>query len=221
MRALKALGWLLAYPETDWLAALPELQAAVAAEPRISSSARRQLGQLIAGLAGHDLLAAQERYVALFDRARSLSLHLFEHVHGESRERGQAMVDLLGLYGQAGLEAPKGELPDYLPMFLEYLSLLPEPAARDSLGDITHILDALHGRLGKRRSPYAAVFLALLDIAGARPSFDAAGEDDDTTLAALDRAWADQPVSFTAAGAPQTDGACGRAAAMVERFAPR
>ena len=97
--------------------------------------------------------------------ARSLSLHLFEHVHGESRERGQAMVDLMAMYENAGFEIGAKELPDYLPMFLEFLSTRPEEEARDLLGRTVHIFSALRERLRKRKSIYINAFRVLEPIA--------------------------------------------------------
>ena len=109
-----------------------------------------RLVRLIDEIAGADLLDAQERYVGLFDQSRSLSLHLFEHVHGESRDRGQAMIDLRGLYEGAGLSIAAAEPPDYLPMLLEFLSTRPLEQARELLGQTSHIVAAIAQRLRKR-----------------------------------------------------------------------
>ena len=146
--------------------------------------------------------ALQERYVDLFDRGRSLSLHLFEHVHGESRDRGQAMVDLLALYEKNGLTVGTGELPDFIPLFLEFLATRPLAEARDLIGQTAHILAALAERLARRESSYEAVFRALVALADARPDTPAvaaiAHEEDSNPadLAALDAEWEDAPVTF-------------------------
>ncbi len=124
---------------------------------------------LVHDLRGHDLYELQERYVLLFDRTRSLSLHLFEHVHGESRDRGQAMVDLRALYGSKGLVGAENELPDFTPLFLEFLSTLDPAEALPLLGEPAHVFMALAERLHKRKSPYEAVFRALTAIAKAQP----------------------------------------------------
>jgi nitrate reductase delta subunit len=124
---------------------------------------------LIDELGDGDLLAVEERYVDLFDRGRALSLHLFEHLHGESRDRGEAMVELKRLYEQAGFDLTARELPDYLPVVLEYLSCRDLPEARDMLVDCAHILATIGRSLVARRSRYAAVLQALLVIAGERP----------------------------------------------------
>ena len=168
MKTLRVCAALLAYPEADLLAALPELSAALEAERVLPRALRGELDGLLDELGREPLTASQERYVALFDRSRALSLHLFEHVHGESRDRGQAMVDLATMYGTRGLAVGGHELPDYLPAFLEFASLLPAPESRGLLGESADILRALGERLAARGSRYCAVFAALLAIAGER-----------------------------------------------------
>ena len=174
---------------------------------------RRALRRLIDEIACGDLYDLQERYGLLFDRTRSLSLHLFEHVHGESRDRGQAMVDLLALYEKAGLKATAAELPDFVPLFLEFLSTLPLEDARRHLGETAHILEALAERLKKRDSAYESVFRALVAIAEAKPDRDVVeallqGPDPDPSdLVALDAAWEEEEVRF-GPGTQSASGAC-------------
>jgi nitrate reductase delta subunit len=198
MIALKALASLLSYPSEELVAALGEIRQALAAEKRIPRDGQRRLGALLDELAAADLMEAQEDYVALFDRSRATSLHLFEHVHGDSRDRGQAMVDLKNVYARNGLELAANELPDYLPVVLEYLSTRPYDEIRDMLGDCAHILRAVGEALARRRAPHAAVFGALLALVGeaglapADPGPVAVEEDNK----ALDEEWVDQPVLF-------------------------
>jgi nitrate reductase molybdenum cofactor assembly chaperone NarJ/NarW len=218
-RSYKALGWMLTYPESGWIGAVPELVAAVAEAGLVE---RRHLAALRA-FADHlrslDLIDAQEQYVGLFDRSRRVSLHLFEHVHGESRDRGMAMVNLRELYTAAGLIADPNELPDFLPMYLEYLSLLAEDQARRSLGDVGPILQSIHARLVERESDYQAVFAALLDLAGLAPAQIAgAAEPADDTPEALDRIWEEAAVTFGPENDPTKGDGCGRASAMLERI---
>ena len=125
MKTLRVCAALLAYPEPELLSALPELAGVVDGEKLVPRTERAGVKELIEELRREPLTASQERYVALFDRSRALSLHLFEHVHGESRDRGQAMVDLAAMYRARGLTVDGDELPDYLPAFLEFASLLP------------------------------------------------------------------------------------------------
>ena len=136
----KALAVLLAYPAAAIQdLARPALQA-IEDEGMVPAQIRRSLARLADELAEGDLFDLQERYVWQFDRTRSLSLNLYEHVHGESRDRGQAMVALLELYRSKGVELSANELPDNLPVFLEFLSLLPEPEAASLLGEAAHVL---------------------------------------------------------------------------------
>jgi nitrate reductase delta subunit len=201
-RSLKALSALLTYPTAELQSATGAIAELLEKEPSLSHADRDKLLVLVEELATHDLYDLQERYVLLFDRTRSLSLHLFEHVHGESRDRGQAMIDLKAQYEQHGLAMAENELPDFLPLFLEYVSLLPAKEARESLGQPTHIFATIAERLGKRSSAYEAAFRALLALAGAKLNQEdvkALLQEDDADagdLAALDAAWEDTPVSF-------------------------
>jgi nitrate reductase delta subunit len=198
----KALSALLTYPTADLQAAAGEIAELIERERRLPRPTRDRLFVLLEELATHDLYDLQERYVLLFDRTRSLSLHLFEHVHGESRDRGQAMIDLKAQYEAHGLAMSANELPDFVPLFLEYVSLLPPQEARDALRQPAHILTAMAERLGKRRSSYEAAFRALVALADAKPAAEEVStllqtpDPDAADLAALDEAWEDTPVSF-------------------------
>jgi len=202
LRSLKALSALLIYPTAELQQAAGEISEVLEQDTSIPFGLREQLHRLLTELAGGDLYDLQERYILLFDRTRSLSLHLFEHVHGESRDRGQAMVDLQEQYGRAGLEVSAAELPDFLPLFLEYLSTLPAKEACETLGQPAHIFAAMAERLRKRQSSYEAVFRALVALATAKPKDDEVAallqlpDPDASDLAALDAAWEDEPVNF-------------------------
>ena len=196
-RTLRLLSALLCYPEQDLLNALPDIARPEAGLPP-------DVQRFIAELVAMDLLDAQERYVALFDRNRSLSLHLYEHVHGESRDRGQAMVRLASLYQLHGLEVAANELPDYLPMYLEFLSVVPEKTARTMLAEAVHVVAAVAEKLEARDSPYAAILRAVETLA-ARPAQPWAVQEvlghldpEADAPAALDRDWEDEAIRFTA-----------------------
>lgn len=198
----KALSALLSYPTEDLKIAAGDIRRALKEEALIPQWALARVEKLIGEIETLDLFELEERYVFLFDRTRSLSLHLFEHVHGESRDRGQAMVDLRTLYEQADLECSSRELPDYLPMFLEYLSTRPADEAKALLAEPLTVIAALRERLARRKTPYAAVFRALEAIATGEPSakeldeLRKAPDDDPANLEALDALWEDQPVTF-------------------------
>ncbi|HSQ02428.1 MAG TPA: nitrate reductase molybdenum cofactor assembly chaperone [Burkholderiales bacterium] len=214
MKTFKVLAALLDYPSEELLAALPELQQALDEEQLLKPATREALRELIIELGSEDdVMVLQEQYVGLFDRVRSLSLHLFEHVHGESRDRGQAMVDLKALYERQGLGLATDELPDYLPAFLEFLAFLPQQEAAKLLADTSHIIEAIGARLQKRRSSYASVFQALLEVAGETGIESSKIADEEIRAeddpAALDAAWQEQPAFAPGAG-------CGAATQSAE-----
>jgi nitrate reductase delta subunit len=201
MLTFRVLAGLLVYPEQELIDSLDEMAAIVEAEGALPSAERCALAALIADLRAADLMDAQARYVALFDHSRSLSLHLYEHSHGESRDHGQAMVNLLNHYRANGLEPGTSELPDYLPLFLEFLSTQPAGEARALLGQAIDVMALLRARLERRGAPYAAVFRAIEALAPSRADEAAirdavAGEAPDDTPEALDRAWEEAPVTF-------------------------
>ena len=193
MLLFRAMSALLSYPSREMLEALPEVAEVVHATPLLASREQRGLLDLIGELGRGDLLEAEERYVDLFDRGRALSLHLFEHLHGDSRDRGEAMVDLRRVYESAGFELSASELPDYLPVLLEYLSCRDMAEARAMLADCAHILATIARSLIARRSRYAAVVQALLVIAGERPVEAAKVPPVKERRETLDRDWAEQP----------------------------
>lgn len=212
--SFRVLSALLAYPEPELVKALGEGLAILERENLVPARNRRALLPLVESLRDPETLAAQERYVALFDRRRSVSLHLYEHVHGESRDRGQAMVRLKELYRLHGLEIETPELPDYLPLFLEFLSMVPFKAAQSILGEAMPIVAAIGQRLHEWKSPYAAAFDAIGALAKSRPSASdvetvlKALPPEDDSAAALDKRWEEEAVSFLG-GADPAGGGCG------------
>ena len=219
---LKALSALLSYPGAELQQVAPEIAAMLGEETLLSAVRIDDLAPLLGELAGHDLFDLQERFVHLFDRSRTLSLNLFEHVHGDSRARGSAMVDLLETYRAAGLEPVGPELPDHLPILLEYLSQRPLAEGRDTLADAAHIFVALAERLDRRRSSYAAVFRALADLAATSASAEliaeaaATPDDDPDDLEALDAVWEEATVTF----GPDPNAACPAGRDILARMAP-
>lgn len=206
-RTYRALAALISYPTEALQAAAGEIATVLVEEGLVPAPQRAAIDGLLAELAGRDIYDLQERYFALFDRSRTLSLYLFEHVHGESRDRGQAMADLIELYRGHGLEPTADELPDFLPLFLEFISLLSDDEARTLLAEPAGILQSLGDRLVARSSAYASVFQALAAMANApdagAPDIE---QDDPDDLTALDVAWEEAAVHF--GPGEQTDG-CG------------
>ena len=202
MKTYRALAALLDYPDEALLEALPELAETIESEAIVPSAERARLLAFLGQLQGSDLMALQEHYVELFDRSRALSLHLFEHIHGESRDRGQAMVELKQIYASKGLELYARELPDYLPVLLEYLSLCEPREAAKLMGETAHVLVMIHAALARRRSYYTNVFAALLAAAGLEaPEEEMEATSPDDTPEALDAAWAETPAFGARAGA--------------------
>ena len=211
-RTLKAMSLILSYPTQELQDAMPEIGGVLASDTRLTAAARRDLRPLVDGLTSNDIYELQEQFVMLFDRSRTLSLNLFEHVHGESRDRGGAMVSLVETYREAGFDPATSELPDHLPVLLEFLATQSFVEARDTLADAAHIFEALVTRLDRRESPYGAVFAALLQLSGAKVDATAVAElleqpdDDPTDLEALDEIWEESEVLFGPdpnAGCPQ------------------
>lgn len=211
MKTFKVLSALLTYPSREMIAVVPEFGAVLDSENLVPAAQRRALDALIEEIASGELYDLQESYGLLFDRSRALALHLFEHVHGESRDRGQAMVDLRTLYEDAGFAIAANELPDFVPLFLEFLSTQPVTAARDLLAQPAHILAAMAERLGRRKSSYKAIFDALVAIVAEAPQRAIVDEllkgpdPDPMDFAVLDAAWEEEEVRF----GPGTQNACG------------
>ena len=183
---LRALAHLLAYPDAQLRAVLPELAQALAQERALRPERLAELQNLCSQLQLSDPLEVEARYVETFDRGRSTSLHLFEHVHGDSRDRGPALVDLMQTHERAGLSFSASELPDHLPVVLEFASTQSPEVARSFLGEMAHILQALFSALLARGTPYASVVAAILEIAGqqaqpvpvaAEPEIDASWDE--------------------------------------------
>lgn len=210
-KLLKVISLLMDYPSHDIFAddTLLECKMIVKNSVLISPEVRSQIIDLIDYLQSLGELEAQSVYDGLFERGRSLSLWLFEHVHGESRDRGQAMVDLMAQYEAAGFEIGVKELPDYLPMYLEFLAykatFADEIDVRMDISDISHIITLLGARLKHRNSPYLALFCALLQIAGKPLTViddeiaKLTGEMRDDTKDAMDKAWEEEMVDFMSA----------------------
>ncbi|MGJ8527176.1 nitrate reductase molybdenum cofactor assembly chaperone [Maritalea sp.] len=227
--ALKIISTLLSYPSKELQAARLELKAAVLEDGLTGAPEKALLNELIDDITTRDVYEAQERYVELFDRTRTLSLHLFEHVHGESRDRGQAMVDLKQMYEDQGFELAVTDLPDFLPMFIEFASIQIENEREELLGQTVHILSALRQRLKKKKSIYANAFQALEAIISTQADPKVVEEilsvpdDDPNDLEALDAVWEEEVVTF---GGGQGEDTCGpdrlgRQIRAAKRPAPR
>lgn len=201
MLILKVVSRLLDYPTTDLFAAADELVEVVNTSAEISPENRSQLTDFIRTLTARDLYDAQESYDLLFDRGRALSLLLFEHVHGESRDRGQAMVNLINVYKAKGFDVCSEQLPDYIPLYLEFLSEQADTYAQEWLGDVCHLLAMLAERLVERDCGYSVLFDTLVALSGhevdRKEIAEAVSKEErDDTVEAIDKEWEDREVRF-------------------------
>jgi nitrate reductase molybdenum cofactor assembly chaperone NarJ/NarW len=191
---LRVLGLMLGYPDAHLRTLLPSLAHAIDAEGALPAERRDELRSLIREMMRSDPIELESQYVELFDRGRATSLHLFEHVHGDSRDRGPAMIDLTQTYEKAGLLLGPNELPDHLCVVLEFASTQPPELAREFLGEMAHILKSIFSALRKRDSRYASVLAAVIELAGHKAEAVPIAEDE-----SLDEAWA-EPVVFDGCG---------------------
>jgi nitrate reductase delta subunit len=192
---LRALARLLGYPGAPLRAALGELRAALHADSALGAQALSALDALLDWIGHEPPLQVEAAYVETFDRGRATSLHLFEHVHGDSRDRGPAMIDLMQTYEAAGLFLADGELPDYLPALLEFASTQPPQQAREFIGETVHILQSIHAALHTRGSPYAAVLAAAIELAGETVRAPDAAQSSLAPETPLDQSW-QEPAAF-------------------------
>lgn len=204
MLILKVVSRLLDYPTAELFSSTEEIVDVVNQSDEISEKNRVELVDFIRQLTARDLYDAQESYDLLFDRGRALSLLLFEHVHGESRDRGQAMVDLMNVYKSNGFEVDSSQLPDYIPLYLEYLSEQSPEYVQEWLGDICHILAMLSERLIERDCYYKVLFDSLIEVSGVEIGADeraeiaenVSKEERDDTVEAIDKEWEDKEIRF-------------------------
>jgi nitrate reductase delta subunit len=202
MLTFRILSALLNYPTPELKAQLARAEQILRAEGVLTGSYLENVCAFLKQLQLIPQLEVESSYIDAFERGRSTSLYLFEHVHGESRDRGQAMVRLLMRYRMHGLDLSSKELPDFLPLFLEFLSTCRPQAARKYLSEVVDIIAMIGQRLRKRGVLYAPLLEAIASLA----ERDALGEtsvlgeseddDRDDTPAALDAAWEEAPVTF-------------------------
>ncbi|WP_113906866.1 nitrate reductase molybdenum cofactor assembly chaperone [Aliidiomarina celeris] len=200
MDVVRVISLLLDYPTDELVAAKEDLKALVKPAP-LSETTRGEMLQFIEKRCSGDLMEWQQDYDSLFERGRALSLLLFEHVHGESRDRGQAMVDLMAEYRAAGLDIGVRELPDYIPLYLEFLSTQGNENLQIGLADVAHILAVLCARLERRDSNYAVLFKGLIELSTAEIDMAAVheqikSEKRDDSKEAMDKVWEEEMVTF-------------------------
>lgn len=185
LKTYKIFSTLLLYPNDEFKTSIDCVIDILKEEKLISSYELDKLNLFVSYIKENDLLFLQESYVSIFDRQKHFSLYLFEHIHGDSRERGMAMVDLGNLYKRSCFEMPLGgELPDYIPVFLEYLSLMSKDKAALLLGEIVNIIAVLSRRLEAIDSLYFVIFSILESLSSTKPDKKFIGKilSDDISL---------------------------------------
>jgi len=187
---LRVLARLLSYPDDALRGHLAELRQALRHEAALQSVRLAEVEGLIDSLGAQSAIDAEADYVQLFDTGRRTSLHLFEHVHGDSRDRGPAMIDLAQTFEAAGLYLAEGEMPDHLPVVLEYASTQPPREAQAFLAEMAHIFNVIFSALDQRRSRYASVLGALIELAG-----ETCAPVNVPDEAPIDESWA-EPAAF-------------------------
>jgi len=195
MKTFKLLGLLLTYPEGTLYSVSDDVVSALREDALLPEKSIKKIEDFLNTQKSKDLMDVQEDYVETFDRGRAHCLHLFEHIHGESRDRGQAMVNLSETYAAKGLQINTGELPDYLPLFLEFLSRCEFMEASGLLGEAIDVISMIGTKLKKIQSPYAVVFSSIEALSAVKPdkvkvkqALEKAPKDPET-LEELDEEW--------------------------------
>jgi len=157
MRIYKLLSALLDYPEQELLDHLPEVRGEIGKSQEIDATEKEAIRKFLSHLEDTDLTRLQEEYVKTFDLAPEHSLHLTHHLFGDDNDknRGPALIDLGELYKDYGVKAMTNELPDYLPLVLEFVAGLEQDEAAVFLSDANKVLGVLAANLAKAGSPYA------------------------------------------------------------------
>lgn len=151
----KALSLLLEYPDEELMRNLDEFEARLQSNSEISPAELSVLRQFVQHFRAGDLTELQSDYVKTFDMTPEHSLHLTHHLFGDDKNRGPALIDLTEMYREYGLQLAANELPDYLPLVLEFAAQLEDSEARLFLSDAAKVTGVLAANLEKAVSAYA------------------------------------------------------------------
>ena len=197
LKTYKVISLLITYPNEEIYSFLPEVNSSLQEENLLNADTISGIGVFVGFFAQKPLTYWQEHYVQLFDYSRSVSLYLFEHVHGDSKDRGQAMVDLIDLYTENGLNINQPELPDYLPVFLEFLAMQTQSKAMDYLSEIIDIVGFIHRKLEEKDNPYKYLLSAIIQLSDRKP-IEARIEKmvSEMPEISIDAAYEEEPVKF-------------------------
>lgn len=155
MTLFRIASALLGYPDATLRTALPEILEAIERAACVSAEERAVLTHFADSLSAADPVSAEADYVSTFDMVPEHSLHLTHHLIGEDKNRGPALIDLTEFFKAHGFEVRDNELPDYLPLLLEFVSLLGAEAGLAFLARWNKVLRQLRANLADAKSPYA------------------------------------------------------------------
>lgn len=158
MQIYKILSLLLEYPDLELLDNLPEIRALSDKSADLDAAEKAAMRKFFDYLASKPLIDLQSDYVKTFDFTPEHSLHLTHHMFDDDsdRNRGPALIDLGEMFKEYGVKTVTNELPDYLPLILEFVAYLDENEATVFLSDAGKVLSLLADNLAKAESPYAA-----------------------------------------------------------------
>lgn len=197
LKTYRILSLLLTYPNEEIYHFLPKVNKTLSEENIVNAETLIGINSFVDFFTQQQLTNWQEHYVQLFDYSKSASLYLFEHVHGDSKDRGQAMVDLIELYKENGLEINRAELPDYLPMFLEFLALQTHKKAEELLAEIIDIVGFIHRKLEEKDNPYQYLLAAIIQISKRKPAKTRVEKMiSEMPEISIDEAYEEEPVTF-------------------------
>ncbi|MDD3355590.1 MAG: nitrate reductase molybdenum cofactor assembly chaperone [Dysgonamonadaceae bacterium] len=169
IKTYKILSLLLSYPSDELQKFLLQAEEELRDESLLHEEKIAEIAQFCKRFNQMDLTDWQGEYVQLFDYSRSVSLHIFEHIKGDSRDRGQAMVNLMEFYKEKGMHLTAKELPDYIPVFLEFLSTLSPSKSAELLGETVNIMDKINVALRESENPYSSIFKAIISLSAKQP----------------------------------------------------
>lgn len=197
LKTYRILSLLMTYPNEEIYNFLPQVNSSLKEENLLNADFITGIDTFVKFFAQQPLTFWQEHYVQLFDYSRSVSLYLFEHVHGDSKDRGQAMVDLIDLYTENGLQINRPELPDYLPVFLEFLAIQTKEKAMDYLSEIIDIVGFIHRKLDEKDNPYKYLLSAIIQLSARKPA-EARIEKMVSEMPdiSIDEAYEEEPITF-------------------------
>ena len=155
MQVFAVISKLIDYPDSELIENLDSVIEYIKDSSEIATDEKEILMEFVSWMRSHTSIKLQETYVETFDMVPEHDLHLTHHIFGDDRQRGPALIDLSEHFKNEGLEVKEGEIPDFLPLLLEYASTLDDIKSREFLGDAKKIITIIADNLDKAKSPYS------------------------------------------------------------------